>query len=151
MDQRPRKRRSRPCSVCRRWFVPDPRVGWRQKTCGAESCRKEQKRRRQADWSKRNADYWTERRLREQAERVKKGRGASVIRPPPRELGRLPIDFAQAAIGAQGLVIVSFCARIGYQAAQAAIAAQVGEIKKDLAGIKARGRQAAILEIGPDG
>jgi hypothetical protein len=61
------------------------------------------------------------------------------------------MEFAQAAIGAQGLAIVSFLARISHQAAQAAIAAQVHEIREDLAGIKKWGRQAAISESGPDG
>jgi hypothetical protein len=61
------------------------------------------------------------------------------------------MEFAQAAIGAQGLAIVSFFARIGYQAAQAAMAAQVFEIKEELAGIKRLRRQAAIPETGPDG
>lgn len=37
--------RKRPCSVCRKWFQPHPRLGARQRTCGSEDCQRERHRR----------------------------------------------------------------------------------------------------------
>ena len=47
---RPRKR---PCSICRKWFLPDVRQIGRQKTCSPE-CRKELHRRNCAEWNRKN-------------------------------------------------------------------------------------------------
>ena len=37
--------KKKPCSVCGVWVRPHPRLGARQRTCGAEGCRREQHRR----------------------------------------------------------------------------------------------------------
>lgn len=44
--------RRRPCSVCRKWFSPDPRVGRRQRCCGP-TCSRELHRRACARWNAR--------------------------------------------------------------------------------------------------
>lgn len=44
----------RPCAICRRWFLPDPRVGRRQRACGPE-CSAALHRRACKDWHRRNA------------------------------------------------------------------------------------------------
>jgi hypothetical protein len=46
------------CCVCQRPFAPHPRVKERQKTCAAESCRKELKRRTDRAWRAQNPDYF---------------------------------------------------------------------------------------------
>ncbi len=51
----PKRRR---CPFCRRLFTPDPRVGERQKTCGEEECRHEQKRQSNEQWRSRHPDYF---------------------------------------------------------------------------------------------
>ena len=33
--------RKRPCRICKRWFMPHPRVKDRQKTCGNPPCQRE--------------------------------------------------------------------------------------------------------------
>ena len=114
-----RKGRSKPCLVCRRWFVPDPRVGHRQKTCGRPACQAEQKRRKQAAWSARNPGYWAERRLRAQAEELQAAERSPPVRPPPAELAELPVDFVREVLGDQGLVILAYALRLCWRAAQA--------------------------------
>ncbi len=37
--------RKRPCRICRRWFLPDPRAGNRQRVCGETKCQHENHRR----------------------------------------------------------------------------------------------------------
>ena len=51
---RPRKR---PCSICRKWFLPDVRQTGRQKTCSAE-CRRELHRRNCAEWNRKSTAYF---------------------------------------------------------------------------------------------
>ena len=53
------------CRVCGRYFRPDPRKrGWnKQRTCGRDSCRREQSRRKYQDWIKRHPGYQASRRL----------------------------------------------------------------------------------------
>ena len=52
-----RTRRKRPCSICGRWFAPDPRVGGRQKCCSNPDCQKQRRARTQTAWRRRNPDY----------------------------------------------------------------------------------------------
>jgi DNA-directed RNA polymerase specialized sigma24 family protein len=53
----------RPCCVCRRWFVPDHRVGRRQRACSATACQIARRVRTQASWRRRNPDYFIAHRL----------------------------------------------------------------------------------------
>ena len=93
-----RIRRSKPCSICRRWFTPHPRVGQRQRTCGRPECKAKQKLRTQAEWSDRNPSYWAERRLGQQLEQARQGDLGGVLRGPPAQMARTPVEAAQEAI-----------------------------------------------------
>ena len=53
----------RPCCICRHWFVPDRRVGWRQRACSATACQVERRAKTQASWRRRNPDYFTAHRI----------------------------------------------------------------------------------------
>ena len=57
-------RRTKQCCVCRVHFVPHPRVGERQRTCGRDECRREHQRRRSADWHAAHPGYDKAERLR---------------------------------------------------------------------------------------
>lgn len=46
------------CCVCRHWFIVNPRVKQRQKTCGQPACRQELKRRSNRCWRSRHLDYF---------------------------------------------------------------------------------------------
>lgn len=113
--------RKKPCSICRKWFTPDRRVGSRQKTCSDE-CRKERRRRKQAEWREKNPEYFKARWLKERSRRAAEAERAAVQaiedikagRPPPPfeerprppnpirmcgELSRLPWRAMQSEIG----------------------------------------------------
>ena len=53
----------RPCRICRRWFVPDGRVGRRQRACSAPTCQIARRARTQASWRRRNPDYFIAHRI----------------------------------------------------------------------------------------
>ncbi len=46
------------CAYCGRYFVPDRRVGDRQKACRDETCRKKRKQQAQQRWSEKNPGYF---------------------------------------------------------------------------------------------
>ncbi len=48
--------RKRPCRVCKRWFIPHPRLKDRQKTCGDSQCQREWHRRKCEQWNHNNVD-----------------------------------------------------------------------------------------------
>jgi hypothetical protein len=89
-------KRKRPCRICRRWFVPDPRVGERQHVCQRAACQAERQRRNHEAWCRHNPGYFTARRLEERA-------AESDPEPPrmPPPLGRLPWDLAQRSSGSK--------------------------------------------------
>ena len=134
------RKSKKPCSVCRRRFAPDARVGDRQRTCGDPECRREQKRRTQAQWSERNPSYWSERRLRDQAARLQDSENEAGLAGPPPGLAGLPADWAQDAIGPEGLVIIVFLARLLYRAMQDAMKRQRVEITREIRKYQSQGR-----------
>jgi hypothetical protein len=88
----------KPCSICRRWFRPDPRVGKRQRACGQADCQAVHRRKMQAAWRRRNPDYFVARRMQE---RGTQEQPAEPLRLPS-PLSRLPWDVAQSEFGVQG-------------------------------------------------
>lgn len=97
-------RRKRPCRICRRWFLPHPRAGDRQRVCSGASCQRERNRRSSAAWRARNGEEERADRLR--ARLVKQGEAE------PAKVGledpRLRIDFgaARTAVGLEATVFV---------------------------------------------
>lgn len=92
------KARKRPCTICRRWFRPDARVGERQRACDRPGCQTARRQKTQASWRRRNPDYaiaWRLDRRKAQTE------APQPLRLPP-PLPRLPWDLAKDQFGAQG-------------------------------------------------
>jgi len=46
------------CKYCGAFFIPDPKVGKRQKTCGSISCKKALKAKNSVKWRQKNPDYY---------------------------------------------------------------------------------------------
>lgn len=91
--------RKRPCTICRRWFRPNPRVGKRQHACGKQECQTSRRQKTQASWRRRNSDYAVGYRMQQRA--------AQTQPPPeplrlPAPLPQLPWDIAKDQFGAQG-------------------------------------------------
>jgi hypothetical protein len=94
--------KKRPCSICRRWFRPDVRVGSRQHTCNQPECQAARRKQTQASWRKRNPGYARALRIQLQLE----------TKPPlqamhlPAPLPDLPWNMAQKEFGIKGAAFV---------------------------------------------
>jgi hypothetical protein len=108
----------RPCCICRRWFVPDQRVGRRQRACSATACQIARRARTQASWRRRNPDYFIAHRLQRrglQADPAQAGVPPLVLPPP---LSQLPWDVAQDTFGVVGTDFLGHLGRVLLTAAQ---------------------------------
>ena len=95
--------RSRPCRICRKWFVPKKECGNRQKVCGAHSCQRERQRRNDRDWHARHPTYDKERRLREKLSKATPNQTSSSPKPP---LFGLDLEVLQEVGGLEVAVII---------------------------------------------
>lgn len=109
----------RPCRICRGWFMPDPRVGDRQRVCSSPECQAARRKKTQASWRERNPEYFVARRLKQRA-----AQSPSPSAPPPSPmrvpppLDRLPWDVAQDEFGVQGADFLGFLGKVLLEVAQ---------------------------------
>jgi hypothetical protein len=115
----------RPCCICRRWFVPDRRVGGRQRACSATACQIARRVRTQASWRRRNPDYFIAHRIQRRRLSADEAQAAvlPLVLPPP--LSQLPWDLAQEEFGVAGTDFLGHLGRVLLGAAQDQKAAQV--------------------------
>jgi len=106
--------RKKPCSICRRWFRPDPRIGPRQRACGKADCQAARRQKTQAGWRARNPDHDIARRMQERS--TKEQRPEPLRLPPP--LSRLPWDLAQDQFGVQGADFIGVLGKVLRHSAQ---------------------------------
>lgn len=109
----PRARtRKRPCRICRRWFLPDPRQIGRQKTCGRAECKKEHHRRQCHQWNRKNPDYFKANYLSAKLAKTRDPPAAAKKRAVGIPLSRIKLglqtDVVVEAIGLQQLVILEY-------------------------------------------
>lgn len=102
-------RRKRPCRVCRKWFLPHPRAGSRQKVCSSASCQRERHRRNCEEWRDRHPDYDRENRLRA---RIEAEREPDAPRPSLDPLGEVAWEAARDAVGLEAAVITEVTAKV---------------------------------------
>jgi hypothetical protein len=89
--------RKKPCSICRRWFEPDPRVGSRQRACRKPDCQSARRQKTQASWRGRNPGYAIAWRI---DQRKAQAQPPGPLRMPA-PLNQLPWDFAKDQFGLQ--------------------------------------------------
>jgi len=90
--------RKRPCTICRRWFRPNPRVGDRQRACGKRECQTARRQRTQANWRNRNPGDAIAWRIDRRATRPETPEALRL----PAPLNQLPWNFAKDQFGPQG-------------------------------------------------
>ncbi len=122
MAKSSRASKKRPCSVCRKWFTPDPRVAARQRTCGA-ACSKRLAQKQQAAWRGRNPDYEADRELRRRIEHAETS-GSQIEVRPGSQLARIPWRTVQTAIGVKQAVVLAFALRVLDRGAQTMMAGE---------------------------
>ena len=96
--------RKRPCRVCKRWFIPHPRLKDRQKTCGDQQCQREWHRRKCEQWNHNNADYFKDNYLDKKLEQT----GT----PRSRLKTGLPLCYVQQLIGTPQLIIIEYLSQL---------------------------------------
>jgi hypothetical protein len=146
MEQKTRSRK-RPCRVCGKWFMPNPRLGDRQMTCGADRCKQQWHAAKCAAWNKENRAYFKEIYLRKRLEPVTQQaydpsasslpsfRGNTPVRgPSPLHLPREPV---QEVMGAQQLVVIEYIVRVLLRGVQEVISTQRCEIVDESSGLVA--------------
>ena len=112
----PRKKsRKKPCSFCRHWFVPDPRVGSRQRACSQVDCQSARRVQTQAGWRSRNRDYFLARRM--LARKALAPPTPQPLRLPP-PLEKLPWDLAQDQFGVLGADFIGLLGALMVRTAQ---------------------------------
>lgn len=99
--------RKRPCRLCGKWFLPDPRVGDRQRACSQPDCQRRRRAETQADWRRRHPGYFAARRL---GDREADGDPTPPRLPAP--LAKLPWDLAQDQFGVQGAGFIGQLGRV---------------------------------------
>ena len=101
--------RKRPCRICRRWFLPNPRLKSRQMTCGDSRCKTEWHRKKCAEWNRRNPDYFRANYLQKKLEAAEIPKAPSV---KSRMKTSLPLEYVQEVIGIQQLIIIEYLAQL---------------------------------------
>ena len=96
--------RKRPCRVCKRWFIPHPRLKDRQKTCGSPQCRREWHRRKCEQWNHNNVDYFKDNYLDKKL--------AVTATPRSRLKTGLPLCYVQQLIGTPQLIIIEYLSQL---------------------------------------
>lgn len=117
--------RKRPCRICRRWFLPHPRAGDRQRVCSASACQKERHRRADQAWHHRHPSYDKKRRLREAV------KTPNEEKDPESPLDDLDWDVVERAIGPKPRVIAEEISRLLIRHAQDVVSSKTMEVSRE--------------------
>jgi hypothetical protein len=90
--------RKKPCTICRRWFRPNPRVGSRQRACGKAECQSARRKKTQETWRSRNPGYCIAWRIDQRAAQTETRERLRMSAP----LNQLPWEVAKDQFGPQG-------------------------------------------------
>ncbi len=127
--------KKRPCRVCKKWFAPNPRVGSRQKTCGAKECQNKWHAKKCSQWNRQNRAYFQGNHLSKKLQTIQNQEsspGKSPSQPP--ESGKtlkLPREVIQEVIGAQQFVIAEYLARVLLMSVREVIRQQRFDISRE--------------------
>jgi hypothetical protein len=113
--------RKRPCRICRRWFLPSPRLKERQMTCGRPKCQREWHKKKCAEWNQKNADYFKTNYLQKKIDAATQCRGdpgkiqpeKHLIKvPASRMKTEMPLEYVKEVIGVQLVIIHEYLAQL---------------------------------------
>jgi len=110
---RPRKR---PCRICRRWFLPSPRLKDRQMTCGQDSCQQQWHRKKCAQWNRKNRDYFKADYLQKKIDTATEAGGDPQVShsnvPASRMQTGMPLEYVKDLIGVQHVIIHEYLGQL---------------------------------------
>ena len=108
--------RKRPCRICRRWYMPSPRVKDRQMTCGQVECQREWHRKKCAEWNRKNSDYFKANYLQKKIDAATKARGDPEVPRSKVSASRLqtgmPLEYVKELIGVQHVIIHEYLCQL---------------------------------------
>ena len=132
-----RKSKKRPCRICQKWFLPNPRVGDRQKTCGDFDCMRKWHAGKCAEWNRNNRDCVQENYLSDKLALVGNEKEANmgssaaattsnshIFVSSSASFPQLPRSLIKEVIGEQQLVIIEYITRQLYRSVQEVIKRQ---------------------------
>lgn len=126
------KNRKRPCRICGKWFTPDPRLGERQKTCGATECQRQWHVKKCRQWNKENRAYFEEIYLEKSLASCGAGEKQATATPvAPNAPASLPAKVVQEVIGIQQIVIIRYFVRQSFRRFQEVMQGQLIELTQD--------------------
>ena len=101
--------RKRPCRICRRWFMPNPRLKDRQKTCGDPDCQRRWHKKKCAEWNRRNPDYYKSNYLQKKIiAATETQRQSPSLKLNHRLKSGLPLSYVQEVISIQHIIIIEY-------------------------------------------
>ena len=105
--------RKRPCRICRRWFIPNPRLKDRQKTCGDADCQRRWHKKKCAEWNRRNPDYFKTNYLQKKIIAATENSTPSPsLKLNNRLKSGLPLSYVQEVISIQHIIIIEYFAQL---------------------------------------
>ncbi len=118
--------KKRPCRICRRWFVPNPRLKERQRTCGDPQCKREWHRRKCAEWNENNSDYFRANFLQKKIDGATSSDKTSPPIPPKSRLkSGLPLEVVQEVFSLQHIIIIEYFWQLLFKRFQDVLKGQV--------------------------
>lgn len=139
-----RKSKKRPCRICQKWFMPNPRVGDRQKSCGDLECMRKWHAGKCTEWNRKNRNCFQENYLidklalegNEKEVSVNASAAATtsnshIFASSSASFPQLPRSLIKEVIGAQQLVIIEYIARQLFRSVQEVIKRQRFENTRD--------------------
>jgi hypothetical protein len=118
--------RKRPCRICRCWFIPNPRLKDRQKTCGNSECQRKWHQKKCQEWNRRNADYFKANYLQKKIISATETPNQSPsFKLNNRLKSGLPLSYVQEVISLQHLIIIEYFGQLLFRRFQEALRVQV--------------------------
>lgn len=111
--------KKRPCRICRRWFMPNPRLKDRQMTCADPECKRQWHRKKCAEWNKKNADYFKANYLQKKWDAA--AQPGDICKAKSRLKSGLPLEFVQEVISVQHLIILEYFGQLLFRRFQEVI------------------------------
>lgn len=115
-------RHKKPCSICGRWFLPNARVGERQRVCSDPACQKERHRRNCAGWRRSNPDYDREDRLKRKLHKQTLGEAEAPAQCTP--MGRIDWQAARDLVGLEVAVLIEETSQVLLESARDLVASK---------------------------
>jgi len=113
--------RKRPCRICRRWFVPNPRLKDRQMTCGTAKCQRLWHKKKCTEWNRKNTDYFKANYLQKKIDTATQCRGDPQATSAAKHLAKLPasrmqtgmpVEYVKEVIGVELVIIHEYLAQL---------------------------------------